>query len=698
MTLRRQLLLVSLLLLSLPWTGCQFIREMEGALRTGQAQSLQATASAVAAVLGQQPDLLYPFAGRREAGGERRDAIYALAAPGPVIVDGYADGWDEVTGITYQGGTGRTPLTINCRAQTRNGYLYLLFTVQDPEVVYHNPGLSSEPNGDRLVLRLWRDNRRQEYVIATAAPGSIRARPGNRRHRGIDPGRVRGYWQDAVGGYSIELEVPLSYTGGRLGFYLVDADRLGGNETAVVGNVRRLDATPPPWLIHSPQQLHRTLAPFSAQGAHIQVIDRQHWLIADLPAAPREAAQGEQTFWLLRLLYRTILSQRTLATPPQPPSPGKLRGEEIDAALAGNAANRRYRDPRYQTRSILSAAVPIADPQGVMGVVLARQSAETYLSLTDQAFSRLLGYSLLALAAAALGLLAYASVLSWRIRRLSLAAREAVSEDGRVSGQFPRSRARDEIGELSRHYADLLERLREYNDYLRSLSRKLSHELRTPIAVIRSSLDNLEQAGEAGDDDAVYLRRARQGLQRLQHILNAMSEANRLDESIRFQEPAPLDLVPLLEEVFAAYRGIYPHHELRLDLQPERAMIQGVPELLVQALDKLMDNAASFCPPGGTIELQLAASATGWLLRLANAGPCLPPDGGERLFEPMVSLRQDSGEEVHLGLGLHIVRLVVEFHRGSVRAENLPDGNGVAVLIELPAGEAAASRTRTPAA
>ena len=68
MSLRRQLLLVSLLLLSLPWAGCQFIREMEGALRQGQAQALQATAGAVAAVVGERPALIYPQPERRSAG------------------------------------------------------------------------------------------------------------------------------------------------------------------------------------------------------------------------------------------------------------------------------------------------------------------------------------------------------------------------------------------------------------------------------------------------------------------------------------------------------------------------------------------------------------------------------------------------------------------------------------------------------
>lgn len=67
MTLRRQLLLVSLLLLSLPWAGCQFVREMEAALRHGQEQSLQATAQAVAAVLAERDELLYPDPQRRLA-------------------------------------------------------------------------------------------------------------------------------------------------------------------------------------------------------------------------------------------------------------------------------------------------------------------------------------------------------------------------------------------------------------------------------------------------------------------------------------------------------------------------------------------------------------------------------------------------------------------------------------------------------
>ena len=685
MNLRRQLLLISLLLLSLPWAGCQFIREMEGALRQGQEQSLQATARAVAAVLGEQPEVLYPNLARRASAADSRPSIYAHAMSQPLIVDGYGDGWEELEDVLLRSANAGSELAVTYRAVTRGDYLYLLLRVADPRLVYHNPGLSPEPNGDRLVLRTWQDNRRQEYAIATAAPGSVRARPAGRRHRGADPERIRGYWQDAAGGYTLELEMPLSYTGGRLGFYVVNAD--AGDSLDTAGNISALDTKAPPWLIYSPAALQQALAPFSNQGSEIQVVDKDSWLIADLDAGYSSGGVAEDTFWLLRLVYRSILSQHSLDAPPAPPGIGKIQGEEIASALRGLPANHRYRDPTYTTRTLLSAAAPIAHDNSVIGAVIVHQSGEEYLSLTDQAFSRLLGYSLLALLIGAAGLLGYASLLSWRIGKLSRAANAAIREDGMIVDNFPRSVAGDEIGELSRHYGDLLDRLREYNEYLRTLSRKLSHELRTPIAVIQSSLDNLEQASDA--DKEVYLGRAREGLLRLNRILTAMSEANRLEESIRNSPMGETDLAPLLREVCAAYRDVYPRHHLVAEILPVKAMVTGVPDLVVQALDKIMDNAASFCPEGGTIRLRLSRVAQEWEISVSNEGPPLPAELRDSLFDPMISMRPGDSGDVHLGLGLHVVRLIVEFHHGRVVANNLPDEQGVSVAIYLPPDDSA---------
>jgi dedicated sortase system histidine kinase len=681
MRLRRQLLLVSLLLLSLPWAGCQFIREMEGAMRQGQAQSLGATATAIAAVMGQQPGLIYPNPERLGAPPDETRPIYAIPMRQTLILDGYGDGWEDIPETRLASEIDAAPLAVAYRAVTRGDYLYLLLRVEDPEVIYHNPGLSAEPNGDRLILRTWQGNRRQDYVIATAAPGRVQARAASRRQRGLDPRRIRGYWQDATGGYTLELEIPLSHTGGRIGFYVANAQKRAGGALQTLGNIGPLDAGAPPWLIYSPQTLQRALAPFRQQGSQVQVVDQAGWLVADVSGSYRSTERASETFWLLRLIYRSILAQDPLEPAPQA-SRGKASGEELAAGLSGQRATLRYSDPGDSSRTVLSTAAPVMDGDQVIGAVLLRQSGEEYLSLTDRAFTRLLGYSLLAVGFGALSLLAYASVLSWRIGRLSQAAGSAIKDESLQLAQFPRSNAADEIGELSRNYADLLERLREYNDYLRTLSRKLSHELRTPVAVIQTSLENLQHGN--GDQDT-YLKRAREGLQRLNGILTAMSEANRLEESIRNNQTVPVDLVPLLKEVFQAYKGVYPDHELSLKLEPASALVSGVADLLVQALDKFMDNAASFCPTGAAIVLELAAVENGWAISVENDGPPLPPEMQHRLFEPMVSLREQTGQDVHLGLGLHVVRLIAEFHGGAASAQNRSSGNGVRFSLRLPA-------------
>jgi two-component system sensor histidine kinase ChvG len=95
-------------------------------------------------------------------------------------------------------------------------------------------------------------------------------------------------------------------------------------------------------------------------------------------------------------------------------------------------------------------------------------------------------------------------------------------------------------------------------------------------------------------------------------------------------------------------------------------------------LDKLFENAASFTPTGGRITLTLDQSC----LCVSNEGPLLPASMQTQLFDSMVSVR-DQSDQVHLGLGLHIVRLIVDFHGASVRAENLQDGSGVVFIIEF---------------
>jgi len=100
-------------------------------------------------------------------------------------------------------------------------------------------------------------------------------------------------------------------------------------------------------------------------------------------------------------------------------------------------------------------------------------------------------------------------------------------------------------------------------------------------------------------------------------------------------------------------------------------------------LDKLAENAVDFAT-GGAVEVSLAREGNRARLAVSNEGPPLPEGAGERLFEPMVSVRSHDGRTPHLGLGLAIVRIVATRHGGEAAAANRADGRGVAVTVALP--------------
>ncbi len=680
MSLRRQLLLVSLLLLALPWAGCQFVREIESGLRASQARALMATAEAMATALRDRADLLYPDTDRLKELPADDGGLYAWPSVEPIIVDGYAEGWDAARTQQLRNDSG---LTLGFQGATRDGRLYLLLQVSDEDIVFHNPGISREPNGDRILLATWRQGRRQDYVISTSAPGRVRGQYASRILPGTDANRIKGYWQDTPTGYTVELEMPLAMMGERLGFYAIDVSGRD-NRVATLGNLTPLQTRAPPWLIHHPTPLADWMAPFGSPGTQVMVTDRGHWVLGKSGEAGGYSTTND-VFWLVRALYRWILPEESLGALPTVDLRGQLSGAELDRALEGYSELVNYRDADSPDRAVLSAAATIRHQGVPVGSVVIRQGSDQYLSLTDSAFGSLIGYSLGAISLAALGLLGYASVLSWRISRLSRAAGSVLQDDGRISKDFPRSNAGDEIGELSRRYADLLDQLREYNDYLRTLSRKLAHELRTPIAVIQTSLDNLTGTALSDAEKETYVERARGGLERLGRILTAMSEAARLEESIHTAQLTPVDLVSLLGELVTAYGDVYKDHRFNLRT-PEAANVTGSADLVVQALDKLVANATSFAPAGSTITLSVARHTTDWRLEVSNPGPLLPEALRSKLFEPLVSLREPrEGDAVHLGLGLHVVRLVAEALGGRAGAANLPDGSGVAVYMDLPA-------------
>lgn len=678
MKLKPQLFIVSLLTLSLPWAGCQYVREVEAALRSGQAQSLAATAQAISAVLSAKPELLYPYPKRLEAVESAQKQLYFTHTPQVFSIDGYADEWqDFATNTLITPGVGA--FQIHYQAAFTQQKLYLYFRVSDRQIVFHNPAQTALGNGDRLVLYSGNGN---HYVLSTSAPGSMHVRYKDVSGEIQQEPRIKANWQDGPEGYSIELELPLELTDGRLGFYVVDATPQA--KPVILGTVRRsaLRSSLPPWLVYELPGVQRELNVFSKPGLRLRVVDLGDWQLA--ASGQLASSAHSDTNWVLKKLYRAVLTAPS-AQFASGETVGKIEREEVAQALAGRPDFAWYSDPTSANRSLLSVASPLIHQRRIIGAVVAEQSSEQFLSFTDSAFNKLLLMSFMAFGFTGLGLLGYASWLSWRVRGLSQSAEQVLSDDGTLKDNFPHSLARDEIGDLSRSYEQLLQRIREYTEYLRTLSRKLSHELRTPLAVVHSSLDNLQSEALEGGD-RVYLQRAKQGAERLSHILTAMSEASRVEESIQSAEPEAVDLLALLRDIGKAYQDIYPNHRIVLEeaTAKSRVVVNAVPELIVQMLDKLVDNAVDFAPPGSAIRMRCGAASDLVTLEIINQGPPLPAKMQAQLFDNMVSLRRRDANTTHLGLGLHIARLIAEYHHGSVRGFNLADGSGVCFEVALP--------------
>lgn len=703
MRLRRQLILVSLLTLSLPWAGCQYIEEMEGALRQGQVIALSASAQAVADRLGSDQQLMDVIT-QPAFTADSQTQIYAHPLKAPVILDGYDDDWRylKLTPQSLPSNKGEEDkLAMRFIAGSRDNKLYVFAQIDDRDIHYHNPGKSQLASGDHIVVRSqikrggqW-ENR--DFIIRSGAPGNITAVypvVQGKRKRVITEQRIRGYWQERQGGYQLELEIPLDLLNGHIALAVKDVGRSGKISASWLGTVSERSPAPP--LVLAPDILSNAIGVFAHDDLRLRLVSQNQWLVAqggDLNAKLQYRDAESAQHGLLSWLYRMALGNVVLPGLDNPMASGRFSNREVDLALSGTEASQWY---QWGVKRVGRAVVPIYDAQQqAVAAVVAEQSSDSLLALTNSAFNRLFFYSLLATLFAGVGLLAYASWLSFRIRKLNRAADNAIAENGQIVGDFPQSQAADEVGDLTRSYGQLLGRLREYTEYLRTLSSKLSHELRTPLAVVRTSIDNLEHE-ELTDSARVYAQRAHEGTARLSNILNAMSSASRVEESIQHAEWEPVRIDQMIKELSQAYQDIYTHarFDVTVDKTVTQREISAAAELLVQMLDKLVDNAADFCPPDGRIILGLYQTPKQLILSVINDGPLLPEKMHTQLFDSLVSIRPegqggkktDSARQVtsHLGLGLHIVRLIAEFHRASVSARNRNDGSGVVFEVRFP--------------
>jgi signal transduction histidine kinase len=191
---------------------------------------------------------------------------------------------------------------------------------------------------------------------------------------------------------------------------------------------------------------------------------------------------------------------------------------------------------------------------------------------------------------------------------------------------------------------------------------------------------------DLSEEQLVYLERAHTGLGRLTGILNKISEARRLEESLDEEEITSFNMAEVIKGCVQGYGNAFPEYTFNLSIEADSIPVTGIPELIAQLLDKLIGNAVEFSEPEDAIKVRLTCDKTQATLRVINSGVELPAGMSDQLFDSMVSVRGDNphSDTNHLGLGLYIAKVIAEFHAGSIQAANREDTRGVIVTMVIP--------------
>lgn len=714
--IRLKLLFLSLFLFAIPWLGYKYVWELETYLRTGQEQTMVGTARAVATALHERPALFDNQAAFLQDVKPGTD-LYAHKIVDPIQLDGRLSDWIDYRHLTLTYGQQQLinasadylpeSLSFQHMVGQYRQYLYAMFEVIDDNLVYRAKNSLRVDRNDHLLIAMTApDGEFQRFIVAPFEDGWVNAYlladdPESLRPLRLD-NSIQGHWRATEQGYNIELRFPLEIMSSSIAFAIVDVDDLATrdqqylvgtadpNQSASLGTV----LVPSPEIENIVKGLKYSNARVWVVDKHMRVLARSGSIHSATGLRPPAQRRDKESWWYqieqnwLVPLYYYILTKPPADFIDELDNAFSLTGNDLDAALNGNPGSTWRLSPDNKA-FILSAAHPIYIDEQVMGAVVVEQTTHGIRTLRNRALEQLFHVILAVVVLGTLALFIFASRISFRIRKLRNETESAIDTHGKIIGKIQPSKTRDEIGDLSRTFHNVLEKLGQYNKYLENMSSRLSHELRTPVAIVNSSLENLAlnaADGTLDSQDNEYIERAQSGIKRLSKILTNMSEATRLEQAIQTSDFEVFSLGDLLAGCTQGYEFAYPNHRFTLSGQDSDLSINGSPELFAQMLDKIIANATEFSPTESNILITQQTSANKIQINIDNSGPPLPEKMQHQLMDSMVSVRADShhsNNTPHLGLGLYIAKLIAEFHGGTIHLQNLPDEKGVRVCIEL---------------
>jgi len=448
-------------------------------------------------------------------------------------------------------------------------------------------------------------------------------------------------------------------------------------------------------LAAGPEDREAILATISkTTGTRLRLFDPSGTLIADswhITGPTYELRDPNTQKWtkdVARALdrgFNAVVGARPLNEFVEPPA-DKLQAwpEAVEAKRSGKSVTAVRNAP--DLTPVISAAVPLGND-----ILLATDN--------DRAFTRTVRSQRAGIAAAMLFLVGLSVLLSLflartivrPLRRLAIAAhRVRLGRSREVN--VPRLPTRtDEIGLLARAVSDMSQSLRHRIDNIEAFAADVTHELKNPLASLRSAVDGLDRVDDPELREKLK-KIVREDVRRLDRLISDISEAARTDAELARATFERVDLGSLIEQLVASWETRRETGDARLAFARPRkntAAVMGKPDRLARAINAIIDNAISFSPPGGLVEVAVARVGDEVRIRIDDEGPGVPPEAREAIFNRFHSVRPE-GENFgrHSGLGLAIAQAIVNGHDGEIDVQDRDDApSGARFIIRLPAAD-----------
>lgn len=357
-------------------------------------------------------------------------------------------------------------------------------------------------------------------------------------------------------------------------------------------------------------------------------------------------------------------------------------------------------DPRNPGQRKVFSAAPILDGERLTGyvyIILASEEQGAVVSTLAGSYTLRLGAQLFFLALAVgliLGLLAIWYLtqnlrdIIDKVRRFKEGDMQARVDTGK-KGEF--GLVGQTFNEMADTIAKNIQELQSVENLRRELIANVSHDLRTPLAIMRGYVETLLMKEEelSAETRKKYLEVVFGSSENLSALVSQLFEYSKLEARQIEPHKEPFRIEELAQDIFQQYQILARQKKIRLELNTpaKLPLIFADLGLVARVFQNLIDNALQFTPPGGIVRLIIEESPVGVLVEVADSGPGIPESEQAHIFERFRRAPSTDKKGKGAGLGLAIVKKILELHQSNIRVQSRLN-EGTTFWFQLPSYEA----------